>query len=262
MTLKFTTAFADAVTDWRRDSGVILPLVGLTMFLPQYAVLLLVPPLASALPAAATDATAGVPDATTQQAMADAMSAWLASYGLWYALAPLIGLFGALAVMALYLAPERPTVKQALGRAALLLFRYLLATILIGFAALSILLPGAVAPLLLAVLMPPAFYILGRTILAGPAIVAQAPLGAVAAIQRSWALTRGHGWMLGATYASPLFAAQLIGGALMSLASAGGGNPVIAGIVDGLAALVLAGAAAMLALVEVALYRRLTRTGT
>ncbi len=138
----------------------------------------------------------------------------------------------------------------------------MLATILIGFAALSILLPGAAVPWLLAVLMPPAFYILGRTMLAGPAIVGQAPLGAIAAIQRSWALTRGAGWMLGASYAAPLFAAQLIGGALMSLASAGGGNPVITGIVDGFAALVLAGAAAILALVQVALYRRLARTGT
>ncbi len=68
--------------------------------------------------------------------------------------------------------------------------------------------------------------------------------------------------MLGATYAAPLFAAQLIGGALLSIGEMGGANPVIAGIVDGLAALVLTIATLLLALVEIALYRRLASTGT
>jgi hypothetical protein len=262
MKLSFSTAFGDAVTTWRRDSAVLLPLAGLTMFLPQYAVLLLVPPLASALPDLTATTKDGQPDPAAVQAAADAVSAWLSQYGGWYVLAPLFGLFGALAVMTLYLAPGRPTLGAALGRAAVLFLRYLLASILIGFAALSILLPGAMAHLLLAVLMPPAFYVLGRTMLAGPAIVADAPLGAINAIQRSWALTRGHGWMLGATYAAPLFAAQLVGGALLSLAGVGGGNPVIAAIVDGLAAVVLAAAALTLTLVEVSLYRRLANRGT
>lgn len=259
MKLAFTAAFADAVSAWRRDTALLAPIAGLTMFLPQFAVLLLVPSLGHALPDLALTTDGGQPDPAAVEAMSNAIGDWLARYGGWYVAASIAGMFGALAVMALYLATGRPTVKTALARAAALLLRYVLASILVGIAALSVLLPGAAARLLLAVLLPVAFYVLGRTMLAGPAIVASAPIGAVAAIGRSWALTRGHGWVLGATYAAPLFAAQLIGGALLSLGTMGGGNPVIAAIVGGLAALVLTTAALTLALIEIALYRRLAR---
>lgn len=262
MTLPFTAAFADAVRAWRRDSATLLPLAGLTMFLPQLAVLLLVPPMSGALPGGSLGTPGDPPDPAAVQAATDAIGAWLGQYLGWYAAAALLGFFGALSVMAAYLTPGGTTLGGALRRAGALLFRYLLASILIGGVALSILLPGALAPLLLAALMPLAFYVLGRTMLTGPAIVAEGPVGAIAAIQRSWLLTRGHGWMLGASYAAPLFAAQLIGGALLSLGAVGGGNPVIAAIADGLAAAVLTVAALTLALVEVALYRRLASKGT
>jgi hypothetical protein len=260
MKIGFTTAFVDAARLYHRDSALLLPLAGATLFLPQYALLLLVPPMSATLPAGAFDGNG--PNAAGQAAIADAVSAWLASYGGWYVVASLLGLFGALAVMTLYLTREGPTLSGALRRAGALSLRYLLASILIGVVALSILLPGVMARLLLAALMPLAFYILGRTMLAGPAIVGEAPTGAIAAIQRSWALTRGNGWMLGATYAAPLFCAQLIGSALLSLVQFGGGNPVIGAIVGGLVALVQATAALTLALVEVTLYRRLANTGT
>ncbi|MES2339433.1 MAG: hypothetical protein V4537_15180 [Pseudomonadota bacterium] len=263
MKLDFTRSFADALAAWRRDGALLLPVAGLTMFLPQLAILLLVPSPSSLMPDQADMVLeGGKPDPATVQATADALTGWATQYGGWYALAPALALFGALAVMALYLMPQRPTVAGALGRAAVLFLRYLLASILIGFAALSILLPGAMSGLLLAALMPLAFYVLGRTMLVAPVIVGEAPVGAIAAIQRSWQLTRGNGWMLGATYAAPLFAAQLIGGALLSIGEMGGANPVIAGIVDGLAALVLTIATLLLALVEIALYRRLASTGT
>ena len=253
MTIGFTTALADALAAWRRDAAVLLPLAGLTMFLPHYAVLLLVPQLA--LPKGTADAPAD------QAALTEAMQAWLSQHGGWYVAMSLVGLFGALAVMALYHA-GRPTVAGALGRAATLLPRYLLALILLGIAGVPVLTLGLVSPLLVAVAIPFVFYLLGRTMLAGPAIVGEAPLGAVAAIARSWRLTHGNGWMLGATYAAPLFAANLIAGALASLGQLGGGNPVITAIVDGLAAFVAMVATLMLALVEVTLYRRLANRGT
>ena len=254
MKLAFTTAFADAARAWRRDSVVLLPLAGLTMFLPHYAVLLLVPQLA--LP----EGVAGEPAA--QAAVAAAMQAWLAEHGGWYVAMSLLGLFGALTVMALYVAAGRPTLGRALGRAAALFLRYLLASLLLGFAAVPVLMVGLASPLLIAAVIPLAFYILGRTMLAGPAIVGEAPLGAVAAITRSWRLTRGNGWLLGATYAAPLFAAQLISGALLTLGEMGGGNPAVSALFDALAALVAMAAMLTLALVEATLYRRLANRGT
>ncbi|URW75960.1 hypothetical protein M9980_01635 [Sphingomonas donggukensis] len=261
MKLPFTTAFGDAWAAWRRDTALLLPLAGLTMFLPQLAVLLLVPPL----PPMATPEDGQMTEAAAQ-AWADAFTLWAGQHGIWYALAPAVGLFGALAVMALYLDRQRPTLGGALARGAMLFLRYLLASILIAIAAIGILMPGAASRLLLAAMIAPAFYILGRTMLAGPVIVAQAPVGAVAAIRRSWALTRGHGWMLAATYAAILMGAQLVGGVFLSLAAMGtgsaGANPVVATVFDGAAAVVTSAAALTLALVQVALYRRLASKGT
>ena len=254
--LSFTTPFRDAWAAWRQDSTLLLPLAGLTMFLPQLAVYLLVPRLVLPMEEGAAS------DPAAQQAMVTAMSEWLSQYGGWYLLAPLCGLFGALTVMVLYLAPTRPTLGGALGRASALFLRYLLASILLGFAAAPVLGFGLVSPVLVFFLMPLAFYLLGRTMLTGPAIVSAAPIGAIAAIQRSWALTRGNGWMLGATYAAPMFVTQIVVSALLGFDTLGGGNPVIGAIVDGLAALTGAASALTLALVEVALYRRFANTGT
>ncbi|MHA6723473.1 hypothetical protein [Sphingomonas sp. RS2018] len=260
MRLSYAAAFGGAWRLWRRDAGALVPIAGLTMFLPQYAVLLLVPPMPAMLAVSDQPATEAEIRAWTE-----ALSGWLTSYGVWYALAALLGLFGALAVIAFQSDPARPTLGHALRRAVLLLPRYLLCSTLVAVPAVGILMPGAGARVLLMALIPVAFYLLGRTMLAGPVIVAQAPVGAVAAIQRSWRMTRGNGWVMAGSYGAVLLAAQLAGALFLALAAlangAGGTNPVVAAVFDGAASLTTAVAALALALVEVALYRRLSSDG-
>jgi hypothetical protein len=258
VTLPFLTPFRDALADWRRDGSVLLPLAGACFFLPQFACQLLLPPMPSV-----------DPDASGEAAMAawqQAVVAWAGDYGVWYLLAPLIALFGSLTVMAFYLLPRRATLGRALRRAGALYLRYLLASILVSLP-MGMLLSGAVAaPALLLFVAAPIFYVYGRTMLIGPVIVAQAPVGAAEAVARSWRMTRGRGWVLGATFAAIFLIPSLVGNIGLSIgglgASEAGPNPVLLAFGSALACLVTAAGALALSLVEVAVYRRLVSTGT
>lgn len=256
--MSFTRPFTQALAAFRRDHAVLLPLAGLTMFLPQYALLLLVPDMPR-MPEAGAD-----PAAIT--AFADAVSGWAARYGIWYVSAPALSLLGALSIVVLYLSAERPALGPAVRRAGGLYLRYLLASILVSLPVGGALLMAMASPVLLAVLLAPIFYIFGRTMLVAPAIVAEAPLSAVGAITRSWQLTRGHGWTLAAIYGVVAIGAQAIGGILARVAAmagqGGAANPVAQALVGAIAAGVAAAAALALALLEVSIYRSLARRGT
>jgi len=189
----------------------------------------------------------------------EAIQAWAGSYGGWYLASPLLALFGSLTIFALYLGRARPTLGGAMRRALALYARFLLASILVSLPMAGLMSMTLAVPMLLVFAAGPIFYIYGRTILMGPVIVAEAPIGAVAAIARSWTLTKGHGWVLAATYALVFLVPGLLGSIALSIGTAGGGNPVIVAIGAGLACLIAAGGATLLALVQVALYRRLAR---
>ncbi|WP_294291822.1 hypothetical protein [uncultured Sphingomonas sp.] len=244
----FAVPFRDALAAWRRDGSLLLPLAGLAFFLGPFAAQLLLPPLPA------------VPEARDEAAMrawGDAIQAWAGSYGGWYLVSPAIALFGSLAIFALYLNRDRVSVGGALGRALALFPRYLLATILVSLPMAGLMSMALAVPMLMIVAAGPLFYIYGRTMLMGPVIVAEAPIGAVAAIARSWALTASRGWVLAAIYASVFLIPGLLGSIALSFGTAGGGNPVIVAIGAGLACGIAAVGALVLALVQVALYRRL-----
>ncbi|MBN2972637.1 hypothetical protein JW805_11485 [Roseomonas aeriglobus] len=246
----FSAPFSDAQAAWRRDGGLLMPLAGLAFFLGPFAAQLLLP----ALPP--------LPDGRDEAAMrawGDAIQTWAASYGGWYLASPLIALFGSLTVFALYLNREPVALSGAFGRALLLLPRYLLATILVSVPMAGFMTLALAVPMLLVIAAGPIFYIYGRTMLMGPVIVAEAPVGAVAAIARSWTLTADRGWILAAIYASVFLIPGLLGSVALSLAGVGGGNPVVVAIAAGLGCAVTAAGALVLALVQVALYRRLAR---
>ncbi|KQN26727.1 hypothetical protein ASE86_11740 [Sphingomonas sp. Leaf33] len=250
MNRSFSAPFRDAQAAWARDGSVLLPLAGLAFFLGPFAAQLLLPNL-PAIPEARDEAA--------MRAWGDAIQAWAGSYGGWYLASPLLALFGSLSVFALYLARPRVPLGGAMMRALALFPRYLLASVLVSLPMAGLLSMVLAVPMLLVVAAGPIFYIFGRTMLTGPVIVADAPIGAVAAIARSWTLTRGHGWMLAATYATIFMVPGLLGSVALSFASAGGGNPVIVAIAAGLACLIAAGGALLLSLVQVALHRRLAR---
>lgn len=244
----FSAPFHDARAAWRRDGAILLPLAGLAFFLGPFAAQLLLP----ALPAMPEGR-----DEAAMRAWGDAIQAWAGSYGGWYLASPLLALFGALSVFALYLNPTRVPLGGAMTRSLALFPRYLLASILVSLPMAGLMSMTLAVPALLVVAAGPIFYIYGRTMLMGPVIVAEAPIGAVAAIARSWALTARRGWMLAAIYATIFLIPGLLGSIPLSFVSAGGGNPVIVAIAAGLACAVAAIGALLLSLVQVALYRRL-----
>ncbi|MBM3929313.1 MAG: hypothetical protein FJ335_12790 [Sphingomonadales bacterium] len=250
MTRDFAAPFRDARAAWRRDGALLLPIAGLAYFLGPFAAQLLLPELPS-MPQGRDEAA--------MRAWGEAIQAWAGSYGGWYLASPLLALFGSLTIFALYLSRTRPTLGGAMRRALALYARFLLASILVSLPMAGLMSMTLAVPMLLVFAAGPIFYIYGRPMLMGPVIVAEAPVGAVAAIARSWVLTKGQGWMLAATYALVFLVPGLLGSIALSIGSAGGGNPVIVAIGAGLACLIAAGGAALLALVQVTLYRRLAR---
>lgn len=255
MKLSFATPFVDALAAWRRDGAVLLPLAGVTIFVPQLAVQLLVPRM--------PPMPAGEPGEAQVAAWGEALSAWAGSYGIWYLLAPLIALYGALAIMALYANSDRPPLGQAMRRAFRLLPRYVLASILVSLPMGALLSLALATPVLTVVFLAPIFYVFGRTMVMGPALLAEAPLSAVGAIGRSWRMTRGNGLVLGAVYAAAMLFPALIGSWMLALGEGGlGANPVIFALGATLAALFATAGAIALALAEVAAYRRLANIGT
>ncbi|HEU0066583.1 MAG TPA: hypothetical protein VFQ57_05015 [Sphingomonas sp.] len=235
---------------WTRDRAILLPLSGLFMFLPQYGALLLIPPMPASEPNGSV------------QAWTAALEPWVATYGGWYVLATLSGQFGALAVVSLYAHPPLTT-GGALLRALRLFARVMLANILVtlpcGAVALASM-PLSFAPFFV---LPAIVYVLARTMLIAPVIVGEPRTSAIAAIGRSVALTKGRGMPLALLVGAIMVGGQAMGTLIIAIDRAVRigpfGNRVLIATIDGLAAGVAWAAALLLALVHVAVYRRLAR---
>ena len=254
MTPNLAGALRGAWARLRADIAVLLPIAGLSLFVPQLALLLLLD---------APDPAPGGSTAATD-AYAQRVAEWLIANSGWYLAAYLCAFYGALVILALYLDRPRPDLKGALGRALGLLPRYLLAVVLTGLpVVLGIGLVGPLMGPLIVILLVPAFYWIVRTMLAGAVIVAERPIGAARALRRSLALTRGHGLILAALVALVTFAAELVAeifiGAGTLMTSAHAVNPIAMAIIDAVAALIQSGAALLLILLQVEFYRRLAR---
>jgi hypothetical protein len=243
MTLDIVAVLKDAWEAWKRDRSVLAPLAGLFLFLPVYGLNLLLPP-----PPAGFDDNASKAE---QVAWAQSYLDWIGANGSWYLLVTVLVYFGLLTIYVFRLDPARPHLGGAMRRAGVLLLRYVLAMILVGI-------PAALG-LMLFIL--PGLYVLARVMVTGPAIVAEAPIGASRAIGRSIALTKGHGFVL-----FGLAAITLIGGAVIAepflaldtaMRSGGADNPIVIALVDAAAAAATALSLLAMALTQVAVYRRL-----
>lgn len=239
---------ADAWRMWKRDRELLLGVGGFFLFLPQLVVLALVPdpPIL----------TASEPNEQAVSAWTNLMSQWFANYGLIVVASILCAAFGALLIFVLYLRRGRPKLKDALPAALWLLPRYLLVSVLAS-------LPIAVIamPTLAFLLLIPVLYALGRMMLAGAALVAEQPLGAVAAVKRSVELTRGYGLVFAGIAVVLLLGGHLVPYPFIALGRMLDGapiaNPVSAALLDCLAAATAAFVTMATILIEVALYRRL-----
>lgn len=253
MRLRASTIYGDAWAAWRRDWDVLTAIAGTFVFLPQLALLLLVPAGPDAAGLTTTD-----PNDPAFRAWMEAFSTWLLSYGIWYVVVLAIVAYGQFALVATYLATPRGTVGTALGTALRLLLRLMLAWTIwtLPLALLS--------PLLLQfpfLIMPVLALIAGRMMLVAPAILAARPIGAVAAIGRSLTLTRGLTLLLAGVMLSILLAQFLVAIPFVALdewIAKYAPNPIARVIVDTITAGASALATVATALVQVAAWRRLS----
>ncbi len=248
MKLDFATILTDAWGLFRRDRDLLLRIAAPFLFLPAFALALVVPDPPMPDPAAGNSEAQAL-------VWADQVTAWAGANGGWYGLAYAISFFGTSLLYALYLDRRDGAldVGAAMKRSATLFPRYLLAMLLVS-------LPAGAGLLLYAI---PGLYILGRTMLTGPALFAEAPLGPVAAIRRSLSLTRGSGLPLMGLAAFSYISGWLIGEPFMMvdrwMRANGQENPVVLAVVDAGAAAAAMAAGLAMALIAVSAYRRLAR---
>lgn len=238
MSVTVSRLLAATWTLFRRERGLLIAAGAPFLFLPPFAVQLLVdgPPM---------------PFAATQEWM-DRAAAWAGANIGWYLLADVVVLYG-MGVLALLLAaPERPKVAQALSRALRLLPRFLLAGMLVAMAV-----GGGMYLLIL-----PGLYLQARLALV-PLLIASEPLSATGAIGESWRRTARVAWpMLGAVVA--LFALQWLGAAILVpldswLRQPSHSNPFVLALVDGGLAAVLSSYRLGLLLLGAIVWRGLSR---
>lgn len=253
MKIDFATPFVAAWTLWRRDRALLFPIAGVLLFLPQLALVLLVPPMPR--PEGGDTSPAAI------EAWSQAFATWAQANGGWYVLAPVATLMATLTIATLYVDRARPTAGQGLARAATLLLRYILATILVTLPMGGLLLAALPAPVLGYVLALPIFYIFARTLLVAPVLVAERPIGAVAAIGRSWRLTAGQGLVLTGIYATVAVAGPIVGSMVLAIGALSPGNPAIGAIAGVGASLATAVAGVTIALIQVVVYGRLASKG-
>lgn len=231
---------ADLRAMWSRERALIVALGAPFLFLPAFAVQLLTapPPL---LPSERTQATLAV--------WLDALTVWGRANVGWYLLAEGFAVLGAGALTILLADPARPTVAEALARAARLWPRFLLASVL------------AAIPVGLGMwLILPGLFLQARFV-AAPTALAVEPVSAAGALGRSWRMMgRASGAVFGGV--AVLFAVQWV--ALMPLVPLDGWlrapthlNPVVLALVDAGVAAVAAVYQSALVLLGVVAYRRL-----
>ncbi len=245
MKINLPGVFTDAWSMFARHREVLLTVAGMFIFLPTLALLLLVP-VAPPWP----ESGASEPEI---QAGANALATWLVDNGSMFIVAGVLSLYGSLTISAFLLDTDSVDLRAALVRALNLLPRFVLA-------ALLILIPASLG---LFVLILPGLYILGRTMLIGPLLIADRPIAATAAIMRSIALTKGNGLTLAALTGLGLIAGQFLPGPFqqldVALRAARAANPIVITLVDSAAAALAASAALATILVRIAVYRQLAR---
>lgn len=248
MRLNVMGVLRDAWALFRRDADLLVRIASAFLFVPQLALLMIVPPM----PEIALTPEMGEAE---QRALAQVLAGWIAANGGWYLIATVLVHFGSLVLLSLYLRGDRPDVKAAMQGAVRQFPRFLLAMIITG-------LPLGIG-LYWAVLLVPALYLLGRLMLTGPILADRrggGRRGVRAAIGRSWRLTNGNGLVLAGLVSLTVIGGVLLGAPFMLMDKAlraDAPNPIVIALAD------IGGAAAVAAmllaaiLIQVATYRRL-----
>jgi hypothetical protein len=237
MRLRFAGVFADAGVLWRADSDLLVRVASVFFFLPALAARLFIPPLY-------------LTGLELDPAVA-ALGAWFAQS--WYLVVPVVlaQIFGQGVLFALLLAPDRPRLDAALGRALRLLPTLTAATI----GVFLMILAGVFA------LIRPGFYLTGRTLLTGAVVMAESEANPVHAISKGIRRTRNNGWVLMLVALAIGFVTLLATNTLGNpgqAAQAGGVRPLAGVVFDLIVAAITATAGLAQLLLQAAAYRALT----
>ncbi|WP_140866298.1 hypothetical protein [Sphingomonas oligophenolica] len=244
MRIDFARLLRDAWALFHRDRDLLLRVAGVFFFLPAYALVLFVPPTPAP--------DRGIADRQAQaEAWMAALQNWVGDYGIGCSIAYLCGYLGLAVVFALYLDADRPAVGGAMRRVATIFPRFLLAMLVVAI-------PTGAGMYLLLI---PGLYLMSRFFLAGPIVVADRSVGALAAVARSWRVTRRAQFALLGVVALVYLSGMLLGQPFLLLgqwlAGEGGANPVAVALASAAAAAVAMAAQLASALLAVAAYRRL-----
>lgn len=199
MKLDTGKAWSDAVSLISKNRDAVLAVAGLFFFLPPLAFLLL-------LPEAMAPQEAPLPDGATFEATMEAMQAQmmerLSSYWWITVVLTVLQWFGTLSLFAMLVDRDRPTVGEAMSTGGRGLITYIVAQILVILGiSLIIGLPlgivgalggGVIVAILLPVLFVFSLYIFVKMTLIPPVIAIEGQTNPIAAIKRSWALTKGN----------------------------------------------------------------------
>lgn len=217
--MRFTLAgvLAEARTLWRSDQELVLRIAAVLIFLPQLAVLLFLPRGPD------LEGLAG-------EALIRALEPWIASVWPWALAAALLQTLGQASILSLLLDPRRPSVGEAIMSALPLLPGIFLVSILIIAAQFA----GFFALIL------PGLYVMGRSFLILPSILARPRDGLGGGIIAGIRHTHRRGWMIALIPFSILVATQLVGQLILALAPSAGGTISPAAMAAGAAASLIA----------------------
>lgn len=193
MKFDYDQAWRDTMRLLGGNLGLLAVIAGIFFFVPYAALMIALPEMASF---AQPDPTAG------SEAMMAAMTDFYAEYWWVLLLLAVVQAIGMLAMLALLRRQANPTVGEALGAGFRSVLSYFAAQILLAAAlmlAIMLLLAPAIATgsTGLAVIggiaaMVLFLYVLIKFSLAAPVIAIEGALNPIAALQRSWTLTKGN----------------------------------------------------------------------
>lgn len=257
MKLSYNAVWEDALRLLRTHGSLVAALAGVFLFLPALLVTHFLPR----------------PEAASVPELIREMVAYFRAHWPWLLLENVANMLGTLAILQLVFRAAGTSVGGAIAGAVRLLPFYLPAAILAnlvigaGFA-FVLLLPGLDLAGRLLLLLPVAvasLYLLGRLSLLAPLVVAEEERSPVAALRRTFAVTRGKGWaiiglvlLIAVAGSILLWVATSLVGILFTLLLPESTALLVMRIVNTGASTALA---TLLILIYAALYRRLAGTG-
>lgn len=174
MRISYTDWWNDVVALLRANASILIAIAGAFIFLPVLAASFVTVPLEPlAKGATADEAIAHFVGFYTEN--------WLPQL-----LALLLSTLGQLLVFIVLLDRRRPPVGEAFRIAAPLFLPFFITSILVG----------AIVGGGMLLFIVPGLYLVGRTQMSGPALVAEGRTNPVQAVARSFALTKGQGWRI------------------------------------------------------------------